>query len=202
MRANISTTRSRTLFKGWIWICAGWQLAWFFSPLAWSQESIPFVPSPMLVVERMLKLAEITKDDLIYDMGSGDGRILIQAAKRYGARGVGVDLNPNLVEQAKRNAAEAGVGHLVEFRAADGLTLDISEATVVTLYMFKWFNNQLRPKLQALKPGARVVAHDFDIDDWKPTKIEYVNPAEDTSSEFHEPRTLFLWKVESQSPAS
>ena len=155
----------------------------------------------MLVVERMLKLAEIKKDDVIYDMGSGDGRILIEAAKQYGARGVGVDLNPTLVEQARDNAAEQGVSHLVEFRAADGLSVDISEATVVTLYMFKWFNNQLRPKLQRLKPGARIVAHDFDIDDWKPTKVEYVNPGDDKSSEFHEPRTLFLWKIEPQSLA-
>jgi cyclopropane fatty-acyl-phospholipid synthase-like methyltransferase len=125
---------------------------------------------------------------------------VIQAAKQFGVKGVGIDLNPTLVEQARRKAAEEGVSHLVEFRAADGLTVDISEATVVTLYMFKWFNNQMRPKLQRLKPGARVVAHDFDIDDWKPTKIEYVNPSEDGSSEFTEPRTLFLWKVDAHSP--
>jgi cyclopropane fatty-acyl-phospholipid synthase-like methyltransferase len=165
------------------------------------QETIPFVPSPMLVVERMLQLAEIKKDDVIYDMGSGDGRILIQAAKKYGARGVGVDLNPTLVEQARLKAADEGVGHLVEFRAADGLTVDISEATVVTLYMFKWFNNQMRPKLQRLRRGARVVAHDFDIDDWKPTKIEYVNPSDDGSSEFFETRTLYLWKIEPEALA-
>ena len=167
---------------------------------AWAQD-IPFVPSPMIVVDRMLELAEVKKDDIIYDLGSGDGRILIQAAKRYGARGVGIDMNPKLVADATRKAAEENVSHLVQFRAADGLTVDISDATVVTLYMFKWFNNQLRPKLQHLKPGARIVAHDFDIDDWKPTKVEYVNPADDKSSEFHEPRTLFLWKIEPQSLA-
>jgi hypothetical protein len=110
-------------------------------------------------------------------------------------------LNPTLVEQARRRAAEEGVSHLVEFRAADGLTVDISQATVVTLYMFKWFNNQMRPKLQRLKPGSRVVAHDFDIDDWKPTTVEYVNPVDDPSSELTEPRTLFLWKIDSQAPA-
>ena len=202
MRSNISTRISSSLLAARFWTFVGLQLLLFFPPAAGSQESIPFVPSPMLVVERMLKLAEIKKDDVIYDMGSGDGRILIEAARQYGARGVGVDLNPTLVEQAKRNAAEQGVSHLVEFRAADGLTVDISQATVVTLYMFKWFNNQLRPKLQRLKPGARIVAHDFDIDDWKPTKIEYVNPADHKSSEFYETRTLFLWKIEPQSPAS
>ena len=178
-------------------------LLWFlFVPAtSWSQDSIPFVPSPMLVVERMLQLAEVRKDDILYDLGSGDGRIVIEAAKKFGVKGVGVDLNPTLVEQARRRAAEEGVSHLVEFRAADGLTVDISQATVVTLYMFKWFNNQMRPKLQRLKPGSRVVAHDFDIDEWKPTKIEYVNPAEDPSAELNEPRTLFLWKVEPHSPA-
>ena len=151
--------------------------------------------------ERMLQLAEVTKEDILYDLGSGDGRIVIAAAKKFGVRAVGVDLNPTLVEQARRKAAEEGVSHLVEFRAADGLTVDISQATVVTLYMFKWFNNQMRPKLQLLKPGSRVVAHDFDIDDWKPTKIEFVNPADDPSSELTEPRTLYLWKVDPQSPA-
>jgi cyclopropane fatty-acyl-phospholipid synthase-like methyltransferase len=178
-------------------------LLWFlFVPATvWPQDSIPFVPSPMLVVERMLQLAEVRKDDILYDLGSGDGRIVIEAAKKFGVKGVGVDLNPTLVEQARRKAAEEGVSHLVEFRAADGLTVDISQATVVTLYMFKWFNNQMRPKLQRLKPGSRVVAHDFDIDEWKPTKIEYVNPADDPSAELNEPRTLFLWKVEPQAPA-
>jgi cyclopropane fatty-acyl-phospholipid synthase-like methyltransferase len=179
-------------------------LLWFLLVPAtvWPQDSIPFVPSPMLVVERMLQLAEVRKDDILYDLGSGDGRIVIEAAKKFGVKGIGVDLNPTLVEQAKRRAAEEGVSHLVEFRAADGLTVDISQATVVTLYMFKWFNNQMRPKLQRLKPGSRIVAHDFDIDDWKPTKIEYVNPSDDKAAEFSEPRTLYLWKIDSEAPAS
>src|SRR5688572_7464610 len=103
--------------------------------LAWSQDPIPFVPSTMPVVDRMLELAEVRKDDFLYDLGSGDGRILIQAAKKYGARGVGIDMNPKLVADATRKAAEENVSHLVQFRAADGLTVDISDATVVTLYM-------------------------------------------------------------------
>jgi cyclopropane fatty-acyl-phospholipid synthase-like methyltransferase len=150
----------------------------------------------MPVVLRMLEVAEFKKGDLLYDMGSGDGRIVIQAAKKYGVRGVGIDLNPELVEKARANAVQEGVANLVEFRAADGLTVDISEATVVTLYMFKWFNNQLRPKLQKLKPGSRVIAHDFDIDDWPPTRVEYVNPNESGSSEYSEPRTLYIWKID------
>ena len=172
-------------------------LVWFFfvPATAWPQDTIPFVPSPMLVVERMLQLAEVRKDDVLYDLGSGDGRIVIEAAKKFGVRGIGVDLNPTLVEQARRRAAEEGVSHLVEFRAADGLTVDISQATVVTLYMFKWFNNQMRPKLQRLKPGSRVVAHDFDIDDWKPTRVESLGPPSDGSADYADSRTLYIWQV-------
>ena len=169
--------------------------------LSQDKLDIPFVPSPMIVVERMLQLAEVKKHDLLYDLGSGDGRIVIQAAKQYGTRGVGIDMNPELVEKARANAEKEGVSHLVEFRAADGLTVDISQATVVTLYMFKWFNNQMRPKLQRLKPGARIVAHDFDIDEWKPTKIETVDATSDPESYFSESRTLYLWKIDAPQPA-
>lgn len=165
-----------------------------FCPLGGAQDTIPFVPSPPHVVEKMIELAEIKKGDILYDMGSGDGRIVIEAAKRYGIRAVGIDLNAELVEKARQNAKNEGVSHLVEFRAQDGLTVDISEATVVTLYMFKWFNNALRPKLQKLKLGSRVIAHDFDIDDWKPTRIEYVKPPAD-SSDYAESRTLYIWVV-------
>ena len=160
-----------------------------------AQETIPFVPSPMHVVYKMIEAAEIQKSDIVYDMGSGDGRIIIEAAKKYGTRGVGIDLNAELVAQARENAVKEGVSHLVEFRAQDGLTVDISEATVVMLYMFKWFNNALKPKLQKLKPGARIVAHDFDIDDWKPTRIEYIGAPTDGSSDYVESRTLYIWKV-------
>lgn len=159
-----------------------------------AQDTIPFVPSPPHVVQRMLEVADIKKGDVLYDMGSGDGRIVIEAAKKFGVRGVGIDLNPELVAKARENAKNEGVSHLVEFRAQDGLTVDISEATVVTLYMFKWFNNALKPKLQKLKPGARVVAHDFDIDEWKPSRIEYVNSPAD-SADFAESRTLYIWIV-------
>ena len=190
------TPQLRKIVLALIFVVAG------FRSQSRAQDIIPFVPSPMPVVLRMLEVAEFKNGDVLYDMGSGDGRIIIQAAKKYGVRGVGVDLNPELVEKARANAIEEGVSHLVEFRAADGLTVDISEATVVTLYMFKWFNNQLRPKLQALKPGSRVIAHDFDIDDWKPTTIEYVNPSESGSSEFSEPRTLYIWKIEPPAPAT
>jgi cyclopropane fatty-acyl-phospholipid synthase-like methyltransferase len=164
------------------------------SQIGLAQETIPFVPSPMHVVHKMIEVAEIKKGDILYDMGSGDGRIVIEAAKKFGIKGVGIDLNPELVAQARENAVKEGVSHLVEFRAQDGLTVDISEATVVMLYMFKWFNNAIKPKLLKLKPGSRIVAHDFDIDDWKPNRIEYVQAPAD-GSDYAESRTLYIWKV-------
>jgi cyclopropane fatty-acyl-phospholipid synthase-like methyltransferase len=164
-----------------------------------AQDTIPFVPSPQYVVDRMIEVAEIKQGDVLYDMGSGDGRIVIGAAKKYGIRAVGIDLNPELVAKARENAKQEGVSHLVEFRAQDGLTVDISEATVVTLYMFKWFNNAIRPKLQKLKPGSRVIAHDFDIDDWKPTRVESVKAPSD-GSDYAESRTLYIWIVGNNMP--
>ena len=164
-----------------------------------AQDTIPFVPSPQYVVDRMIEVAEIKKGDVLYDMGSGDGRIVIGAAKKYGIRAVGIDLNPELVAKARENAKQEGVSHLVEFRAQDGLTVDISEATVVTLYMFKWFNNALRPKLQKLKSGSRVIAHDFDIDEWKPTRVETVKAPSD-GSDYAESRTLYIWIVGNNMP--
>ena len=160
-----------------------------------SQEAIPYVPSTMPVVAKMLELASVTKDDIVYDMGCGDGRILIMAAKKYGARGVGVDLDPVRIAEAKKNAEQEGVSHMVEFRAEDGTKTDISKATVVTLYMFKWFNNAISPKLQKLRPGSRVVAHDFDIDDWKPTSVVNLDAERNNHEGIERPHTLYLWLV-------
>lgn len=160
-----------------------------------SQEQIPYVPSTMPVVAKMLELASVTKDDIVYDMGCGDGRILIMAAKKYGARGVGIDLDPVRIAEAKKNAQDEGVSHLVEFRAEDGTKTDISKATVVTLYMFKWFNNAISPKLQKLRPGSRVVAHDFDIDDWKPAAVVNLDSEKNGHEGIERPHTLYLWLV-------
>jgi cyclopropane fatty-acyl-phospholipid synthase-like methyltransferase len=165
---------------------------------AWPQDKIPFVPSPMSIVDRMLEIAEVKGNDVVYDLGSGDGRIIIQAAKKYGARGVGIDIDPKLVELARTKAAEEGVSHLVEFRVMDALEADLSEATVVTLYMFHWFNNQMRPKLQSLNYGSRIVAHDFEIQDWPPTKVEHI-PEKPNDPENTQPRTIFLWRIEKNS---
>jgi precorrin-6B methylase 2 len=122
-------------------------------------DEIPFVTTPMEVVDRMLELAEVKKGDVVYDLGSGDGRIVIRAAKKYGARGVGIEMDYGLIELSRKKAEEEGVSHLVEFRADDALETDVSPETVVTLYVLPWFNAKLRPTLQQqLKPGARIVA--------------------------------------------
>jgi ubiquinone/menaquinone biosynthesis C-methylase UbiE len=130
------------------------------------------VTTPAEVVEEMLRLAGVHKGDVVYDLGSGDGRIPIAAARRYGARAVGIDINGERVREARRNALRAGVARLVSFREQDLLDSDIHEATVVTLYLLPGLNLDLRPKLLAeLRPGARVVSHCFDMGDWKPVKI-------------------------------
>jgi SAM-dependent methyltransferase len=130
---------------------------------------VPFVESPQPVVNKMLELADVSEEDVVYDLGSGDGRIVITAARRYGARGVGIEIKPRLVEKARQNAADAGVSDRVAFRQGDLFEADISEATVVTLYLLPSVNTKLRPKLfRELVPGTRVVSHDFDMDEWTP----------------------------------
>ena len=156
---------------------------------------VPFYMSTPQEVRAMLDLARVGPGDVLYDMGCGDGRILIMAAKKYGARGVGIDLDPVRIAEAKENAIKEGVSHLVEFRAEDGTKTDISKATVVTLYMFKWFNNEIRPKLQKLRPGSRVVAHDFDIDDWKPTSVVHLDSEKNGHEGIERPHTLYYWLV-------
>ncbi len=132
---------------------------------------VPFVPTPESVVEEMLKVAKVKNTDVLYDLGSGDGRIVIAAARQYGARGVGYDLNPERIREANANAKEAKVTDRVSFRNQDLFQADLREATVVTLYLLPSVNLRLRPKLFAeLKPGTRVVSHDFDMGDWKPLK--------------------------------
>jgi SAM-dependent methyltransferase len=132
---------------------------------------VPYVPTTPEVVDAMLKVANVKKTDIVYDLGSGDGRIVIAAAKKYGARGVGVDINPTLVEEARKNAKEQGVSDKVSFTVGDIFDFDFSEATVVTLYLLPSINLKLRPILmEQLKPGTRVVSHAFSMGDWKPEK--------------------------------
>ncbi|MBM0170263.1 class I SAM-dependent methyltransferase [Altererythrobacter sp. C41] len=123
----------------------------------------------------MLEMGEIGEGDVLYDLGSGDGRIPITAAKRFGVRAVGIEIDPQLIKVARRNAEEAGVSHLVEFRESDLFATDFSDADVVTLYLGDMLNLRLRPQLlEQLEPGARVVSHDFNMGDWTPEERRVV----------------------------
>jgi len=150
----------------------------------------PFQATPPEVVDRMLQMASITKSDVVYDLGSGDGRLVITAAKKYGAHGVGIDIDPALITQSRANARKEGVENLVEFRQQDALTVDLSPATVVTLYLLSGANLKLRPTLQKqLKPGSRIVSHQFGMGDWVPTRTETITDQRGTS------RLLYLWVI-------
>jgi len=141
----------------------------------WTDGEVPFVPTTPEVIDRMLELARVKPGDIVYDIGSGDGAIIIRAAKKYGVRGVGIEIDRELVLKARNNAFREKVEHLVEFRAQDAFTADISPATIVTLYMLPEFNAKFRPILERqLKPGSRVVSHDYPIEGWVPDKVEVV----------------------------
>jgi hypothetical protein len=157
---------------------------------ALSDGEVPFVPTPPDVVDRMLEMARVNSDDVLYDLGSGDGRIVIQAAKRYGVKGVGIEIDPDLVRKAQDEASKEKVDHLVEFRAQDAFTVDVSPATVITLYMLTEFNAKLRPILERqLKPGSRVVSHDFEIQGWVPDRVERIK------GNFIHDHTIFLFEI-------
>jgi precorrin-6B methylase 2 len=157
-----------------------------------AQSLAPYVPTPDDVVARMLALAEVTASDVVYDLGSGDGRIPITAAKRYGARGVGLEIDPRRIEESRANARAAGVDHLVEFRLQDVMTADVSAATVVTLYLLSSSNAKLRPILtRQLRPGARIVSHAFSMGtEWPADRIDRF------TTERGDEITLYLWKAD------
>ena len=151
----------------------------------------PYVPTPMVVVEKMLEMVKVTKDDILYDLGCGDGRIVITAARKYGTRGVGLDLDPERIKESKAYAKQAGVEDLVEFRLQDVMKSDISEATVVTLYLLPESNALLRPILEEqLKDGARVVSHNYHMPDWQPREIGYT----EVTTGDGETHTIFAYK--------
>ncbi len=151
---------------------------WMFWATARSQEplpEVPYVPTPEEVVMGMLTMAGVNQNDTVYDLGCGDGRIVITAAREFGARGVGVDIDPNLIRRSNENARKAGVIDRVKFIEQDLFETDIREATVVALYLLPELNLQLRPKLlRDLRPGSRIVAHEFDMGDWKPDNMAKV----------------------------
>jgi ribosomal protein L11 methylase PrmA len=155
------------------------------------QSLAPYVPTPADVVERMLTLAEVKQGDVVYDLGCGDGRIPIAAAKR-GARGVGVDIDPRRISEANANAKAAGVEKLVDFRLQDAMTVDVSPATVVTLYLLSSSNAKLRPILtKHLKPGSRIVSHAFSMGaEWPAEKVDQFVSADGNEV------TLYLWRAD------
>jgi len=153
------------------------------------KPDVPYMPTHEKVVAEMLKVAKVGKDDVLYDLGSGDGRIVITAARRFGTRGVGVDIDPERVKEANENAVKAGVTDRVRFIQQDLFATDIREATVVTLYLLPEVNLRLRPKLlKDLKPGTRVVSHNYDMGDWAPLKTIIVNLPETS-------HTVYYWVV-------
>jgi len=149
------------------------------------EPDVIYVPTPQSVVEDMLRLADVKKGDVLYDLGSGDGRIPVTAARKYGVRAVGIDIDPERIREANRNAKKNGVDKLVRFRQQDLFQTDLRDATVVTLYLLPDLNLKLRPRLlEQLKPGTRIVSHQFDMGDWKADKTLETGGA-----------TVYLWIV-------
>ena len=177
--------------------------AFFFLSLLWANADViaqpvdmdvPFVTTPQSVSEAMLIIAAIGKQDYLIDLGSGDGRIVILAAKKFGARGLGVEIDPKLVETSRTNARQAGVAHRTEFRTQDLFQTDLARASVITMYLLPDVNIALRPKLLALKPGTRIVSHDWDMGDWQPD-AELRVPAPEKKLGLDRTSRVMLWKV-------
>jgi trans-aconitate methyltransferase len=161
------------------------------APAQSQTPDVIYVPTPQEVVDEMLKLARVGKNDILYDLGSGDGRIPVTAAKRFGIRAYGIDIDPQRIQEANENAKKNGVTNLVQFRNEDLFKSKFSDATVVTLYLLPDLNVKLRPRLLAeLKPGTRIVSHQFDMGTWQPDKKVELNG-----------RTIYLWTIpERKSP--
>lgn len=181
MRARLAAVLAPATIALWLWA----------APLR--AADVPYVTTPQVVVDTMLKLGAVGKDDYLIDLGSGDGRIVITAAKQFGTRGLGVEIDDNLVRVARRNAEREGVQGRVEFVARNLFDTDISKATVVTLYLFNSINLRLRPSLFNLKPGTRIVSHDFDMAKWAPdAKITIDVPGKS----YGPPQSdIFMWVV-------
>ena len=189
---NPRVIRALILKSSHMAVLAGVAALLFPPPLiAQSRNLAPYVPTPSDVVDRMLTLAKVGPRDVVYDLGCGDGRIVIAAAQKFGARGVGVEIDANLVNQAEANARVAGVDRRVKFLIQDAMTVDVSDATVVTLYLLSASNVKLRPILtRQLRRGARIVSHSFAMGDWEPEVVDTFRDANGTS------RTLYLWTAD------
>lgn len=171
-------------FKNWLIVCFVMACTGVYAQQP--NLDVPYVPTKQEVVEEMLRVAGVKAGDVVYDLGCGDGRIVITAAQKFGATGVGVDLNPQRIKEANANAKAAGVTDKVKFVEGDLFDFDFSEANVVTMYLLPSVNLKLRPKLQSeLKPGSRIVSHDFDMGDWKAEKVIEVGND-----------TVYLWTIQ------
>jgi ubiquinone/menaquinone biosynthesis C-methylase UbiE len=171
----MKTTKNLTLLL-LIGICTS---VWAFG------QDVVYVPTQHVVVDAMLKLADVKESDIVYDLGCGDGRMVVTAAKTYGTNGKGIDIDPQRIKEANENAVKAGVSDKVEFILGNLFDVDVSEATVVTLYLLESLNLRLRPKLlEQLKPGSRVVSNTFNMGDWAPDKVETI-----------EGYTIYLWTI-------
>ena len=192
----------------------GWAVAWSLPTAALGQSTqtaaaeettktaprkpdVVYVPTPQPVVEKMLEMADIKKGDVVYDLGCGDGRIVVTAAKKYGVKAVGFDINPERIEESLANVKANKVEHLVTIKQADIFTLDLSGANVVTLYLLPKLNVRLMPQLAKLKPGSRIVSHDFDMVGAKPVETHHMKlPSEHDSQDFGRyEHTIYKWIV-------
>lgn len=161
----------------------------FFKTMALPRPDIAYIPTPYDAAEAMLQLAQVSPNDVLYDLGCGDGRLLILAAQCWGTKGIGIDIDPQRIQQAQREADAAGVAHLLTFHKGNLYDSDLSDATVVALYLLPHLNMRLRDRLwQQLQSGARVVSHQFDMGDWQPDEVVHLAQSEEDS-------TLYLWKI-------
>lgn len=166
-------------------------------PAPTREPDVVYVPTPQPVVDKLLEMAQVKKGDVVYDLGCGDGRIVVTAAKKYGVKAVGFDINPERVKESLANVKSNKVEHLVTIKQADIFTLDLRAASVVTLYLLPDLNVKLMPQLEKLKPGSRIVSHDFDMRGAKPAQVQRLttqgdNAGEDSSEAEH---TLYKWVV-------
>jgi len=153
------------------------------------EPDVIYVPTPQPVVDKMLELAEVKKDDVVYDLGCGDGRIVVTAAKKFGCKAVGFDIDPERIKDSLKNVKDNNVGDMVEIKKQDIFELDLSKANVITLYLLPELNVKLIPQLEKMKPGSRIVSHDFDMRGVKPKKVVTVKSDGDSGRE----HTVYLW---------
>ncbi len=166
------------------------------------EPDVIYVPTPQKVVDKMLEMAEIKKGDVVYDLGCGDGRIVVTAAKKYGVKAIGFDINPVRVKESLENVKSNKVEHLVTIKEADIFTLDLREANVVSLYLLPELNVRLMPQLAKLKPGSRILSHDFVMRGAKPVQVATVKGAQDQLHEEQDEHTIYRWVVPWEKDAS